>query len=103
MPPQYAIAPSERPLNCAFAAGGTVRSGESKCYESFTLKALLFGASLRTFARVMTGRKPTLRTASGGVFRVSARASRTNFAARQFSARNVLSFTSDLRPLTSEI
>jgi hypothetical protein len=93
MTPQYAIADCERPLNCAFAAGVVVYPGRAKCYESFTLNTLLFGCSLRTFAHVMTGRKPTSRTATAGVFPLRHRAQTTIFALSQLSAQNVLSFT----------
>ena len=103
MPRRHAIAECERPLKCAFAAGVDVYPGRAKCYESLTLNTLLFGCSLRTFARVMTGRKPTSRTASGGFFRPSERASLDNFASLQFSAQNVLFLTSDLRPPNSDL
>ena len=93
MTPQYAIADCDRPLKCAFAAGVEVYPERAKCYESFTLNALLFRCSLRTFARVMTGRKPTSRTATAGVFSSHHRAQTTIFALSQLSAQNVLSFT----------
>ena len=93
MTPQYAIADCERPLKCAFAAGVEVYLGRAKCYESFTLNALLFGDLLRTFAHVMTSRKPTSRTATAGVFPLRHRAQTTIFALPQLSAQNVLSFT----------
>jgi hypothetical protein len=80
MTPQYAIADCERPLFCPSAAGAEVYPGQAKCYESFTLNALLFGCSLRTFAHVMTGRKPTSRTAIAGVFSSHHRAQTTIFA-----------------------
>ena len=95
MTPQYAIAECERPLNCAFAAGADVYPERARCYESFTLNALLFGGSLRTFAHVMTGRKPTPRTATAGVFTLRHRAQTTIFALSQFSAQNVLSLTAN--------
>ena len=93
MTPQYAIAECERPLNCAFAAGVEVYPERAKCYESFTLNALLFGCSLRTFAHVMTGRKPTSRTATAGVFSSHHREQTTIFALSQLSAQNVLFHT----------
>lgn len=105
MTPTNAIATCERPLSFRPAAGGRAISGprSSLCYESFTLNALSLGGVPRIFARVMTGRKPTSRTASSGVFRPSERASLGNFAPLQFSAQNVLSLTSDLRLLNSDI
>jgi hypothetical protein len=90
MPRRHAIAECERPLKCAFAAGVEVYPGQAKCYESFTLNALLFGCSLRTFAHVMTGRKPTSRTATAGVFSSHHREQTTIFALSQLSAQNVL-------------
>jgi hypothetical protein len=91
MPPIYAIAERERPLFCPSAAGESVYSGwPDKCYESFTLNDLSFAWSLRTFAPVMTGRKPTSCTATAGVFRLPARAQTTISAAMSFSARNLL-------------
>jgi len=83
MPPIYAIAERERPQNIRRAAGAA-------CYESFTLNDLSFAWSLRTFARVMTGRKPTSRTATAGVFRLPARAQSTISTAMSFSAHNLL-------------
>jgi len=90
MTPQNAIADCERLLKCAFAAGVDVYPERAKCYESFTLNALLCGCSLRTFAPVMTGRKPTSRTATAGVFRLPARAQSTICTAMSFSAHNLL-------------
>jgi len=82
MTPTHAIAESERPPNRPFAAVGRVHSRRAVlCYESFTLNALLFGRSLRTFARVMNGRKPTSHTATAGVFPLRACAPTTIFAA----------------------
>ena len=101
MIPQHAIADCERPLKCAFAAGGAAYPGRAKCYESFTLMGLWFGGVPRIFALVMTGRKPTSRTTSRGVFSAHAQARANNFAPRQLSAQNVLSLTSDLRLPTS--
>jgi len=75
----------------------------SLCYESFTLKALRSGGSPRTFARVMTGRKPTSRHATRSAFAVRAHSRGTISAAPQFSAQNVLPLTSDLRLLNSDI
>ena len=66
-----------------------------KCYESFTLNALLFAGVLRTFARVMIGRQPISSTATAGVFALGARSRPTSFAARRFSAHNVLSSCSN--------
>jgi hypothetical protein len=51
----------------------------------------------------MTGRKPTSRTAIRGVLSARAQAHPNNFAPRQLSAQNVLSFTSDIRNQTSDI
>jgi hypothetical protein len=94
MPPIYAIAERERPLFCPSAAGESVYSGwAGKCYESFTLNDLSFAWSLRTFGRVMTGRKPTSRTATAGGFPLRHRAQTTIFALSQFSARNLLFLT----------
>jgi hypothetical protein len=94
MPPIYAIAERERPLFCPSAVGGSVYSGwVGKCYESFTLNDLSFAWSLRTFAPVMTGRKPTSRTATAGVFRLPARAQTTIFAFPPSSAQNLLFLT----------
>jgi hypothetical protein len=105
MPPITAIAKSERPLFCPSAARGLLHSGwVGKCYESFTLNALLFAGVLRTFALVMTGRKSTSRTATAGVFRLPARAQTTISAAMSFSACNLLFLTptSDFRTLPTE-
>jgi hypothetical protein len=94
MPPINAIAKRERPLFCPSAAGGSVYSGwAGKCYESFTLNALLFGWSLRTFAHVMTGRQPTSRTATAGIFLRGACAQTTIFAFPPSSAQNLLFLT----------
>ena len=96
MPPIYAIAERERPLFCPSAARGLLHSGcMGKCYESFTLNDLSFAWSLRTFARVMTGRKPTSCTATAGGFRFPARAQTTISAAMSFSARNLLFLTAN--------
>ena len=105
MTPTNAIATCERPLSFRPAAGGRIVSGRraSLCYESFTLKALRSGGSPRIFARVMTGRKPTSRTAIRGVLSARAQAHPNNFAPRQLSAQNVLSLTSDIRNQTSDI
>jgi hypothetical protein len=93
MPPIDAIAERERPLFCPSAAGESVHSGwAGKCYESFTLNDLLFAWSLSIFARVMTGRKHESRTATAGVFRLSA----------LFGTKPAVSNT-DFRLLTSEI
>jgi len=74
MTPTHAIAESERPPNRPFAAVGRVHSRRAVlCYESFTLKTLLERGLPRTFARVMTGRKPTSHTATAGVFPLRAR------------------------------
>jgi hypothetical protein len=78
-----AIAERERPQNIRRAAG-------CACYESFTFEALMSGGSPRTFAHLMTGRKPTSRTATAGVFRLPARAQSTISTAMSFSAHNLL-------------
>jgi hypothetical protein len=67
-----------------------VRKSISECYEIFTLKALFARGPVATFARVMTGRKPTSRTAMRSAFAARSRSRRTNSAAMQFSAHNVL-------------
>lgn len=104
MTPQNDIAERERPHDYRPAAGGSVYSGwVGKCYESFTLNDLSFVWSLRTFARVMTGRKSTSRTATAGVFSSHHRAQTTIFALSQLSAQNVLRLSDDFRLLSSEI
>jgi hypothetical protein len=108
MTPRYATADCDWPLICPSAAWGSVCSAcGNKCYKSFTLNALLLGRLPRTFARVMTGRKPTSRTATAGVFPLRHRAQTTIFGLLQLSAQNVLFFTanfhSDFRPPISDI
>ena len=95
MTPEQAIATSDRPQLLTYAAGVVVHLGRVKCYESFTLNALWCGRSPRIFARVMTGRKPTSRTATRSAFVASAHMRRTNLHTMQFSAQNVLSLTFD--------
>jgi hypothetical protein len=96
MIPPHATADCDWPLICPSAAWGSVHSAcGNKCYESFTLNALLFGCSLRTFAHVMNCRKPTSRTATAGVFSLRYRAQTTIFALLQLSAQNVLFFTAN--------
>jgi len=70
-----------------------VRKSISECYEILTLKALFARGPVATFARVMTGRKPTSRTAKRSAFAARSRSRRTNSAALQFSAHNVLTCT----------
>lgn len=84
MTPIDAIAERERPPNFR-------RAAVILCYESFTLKVLSIGSLPPIFPGVMTGRNPTLRTATAGVFAVRKRSRRTISAAPQFSAQNVLS------------
>ena len=104
MIPPHATANCDWPLIRPSAAWGSVHpAGGNKCYESFTLNALLFGCSLRTFAHVMTGRKPTSRTATAGVFSSHHREQTTIFALSQLSAQNVLRLSDDFRLLSSEI
>jgi hypothetical protein len=95
MIPRHANAPSERPQVFPCAAGGSVHPGRGECYESFTLKALSGWGEPNTFARVMTGRKPTSRTATRSAFVAPAHMRRTNLHAIQFSAQNVLFFTAN--------
>ena len=63
------------------------------CYESFTIEALCGRGGPNTFSPVMTGRKPTSRTATAGVFSSHQRAQTTIFALSQLSAQNVLFLT----------
>jgi hypothetical protein len=51
----------------------------------------------------MTGRKPTSRTATAGVFSLRYRAQTTISAAMSFSARKLLSLFSDIRHFPSAI
>ncbi|MFM8718007.1 MAG: hypothetical protein ACKOFH_00505, partial [Chthoniobacterales bacterium] len=87
---QHAIAECERPqrFRHAVEGSGVVARSVSDCYESFTFKRLWSGGVLRIFARVMTGRKPTSRTTSRGIFPARAQARANNFAPRQLSAQN---------------
>lgn len=94
MTPTNAIAASDRPLPYSHAAGGSPfpDGPGAVCYESFTLNTLSPGCLTRTFSRVMTGRKPTSRTATRSAFAVRSRSRRTISASLQFSAQNVLFF-----------
>ena len=101
MIPTNAIAECERPqrFRHAVEGSGVVARSVSDCYESFTLNALFARGEVATFVRVMT-EAFTINSRGAGA---AVRALRENSRPRQFSARNVLSLTSDLRPLTSDI
>jgi hypothetical protein len=72
-----------------------VRKSISECYEILTLKALFARGPVATFARVMTGRKPTSRSATRSAVSVRVPSLRANFSSPQNSAHNVLSCTAN--------
>lgn len=95
MTPEYAIANSERPQGFLHAVegSGVVARNVSDCYESFTLNALFARGEVATIGCVMTEAFTNNSRGAGA----AVRALRGNIRPRQFSAQNVLSFTSDLR------
>ncbi len=101
MIPQHAIAECERPqrFRHAVEGRGVVARGVSDCYESFTLKVLSIGPPPRIFPGVMTEAFTNISRGAGA----AVRARRRNYRPLSFSAHNLLSLTSDFRPLTSDI
>jgi hypothetical protein len=92
MTPHTAIAERERPQNIRRAAGVV-------CYESFTLKALSERGEDAIVSGVMTEVFAVNSRGAGA----AVRALRGNHRPLQFSARKLLSFSSDIRHFPSAI
>jgi len=117
-----AVRHKRRPPKCVAAARGSYRWPERKswltrlqrddcaageCYNLFTKEDLVSSSARAKKPPVMTGRKPTSRTATRSAFAVCAFSRRANSYAVQVSAQNVLFFTanfhSDFRPPISDL
>jgi hypothetical protein len=101
MTPVYAIAMSERPPMFYPAAGRRIApsSRGAFCYESFTRKVLSIGSLPPIFPGVMSEAFTNTSRGAGA----AVRALRGNNRPRQFSARKLLSFSSDIRHFPSAI